>query len=193
MYARFLSLPAPRELLVLMLLLAAMWSTRFHYLDPAIDLPDASWAVFFLAGVLTRHWAIPALLLLNAGAIDYLALLDGVSSYCVTPAYPFLIPTYLTLWACGRWVPLAQLGSAQSLVRAAIALTLGVVGAFVISNASFYALAGYFEEMSALAYANAVARYFPGYLMSTALYSALALGFVVLVRAHASARSSRQP
>jgi hypothetical protein len=96
-----------REVFVVAALAAAMWLTRSHQIDDHfgsfIDLPDASWAVFFIAGVVGLRWWAPAALMLNAGVIDYLALLAGVSDYCVTPAYPFLIPTYLTLWASGRW------------------------------------------------------------------------------------------
>lgn len=48
---------------------------------------------------------------------------------------------------------------------------MGVAGAFIISNASFYALAGYFESMSLLQYTSSVAKYFPYFLENTALYT----------------------
>jgi hypothetical protein len=168
-----------REVFVVAALAAAMWLTRSHQIDDHfgsfIDLPDASWAVFFIAGVVGLRWWAPAALMLNAGVIDYLALLAGVSDYCVTPAYPFLIPTYLTLWASGRWSAFDLAAPARSLARVAIALALGVTGAFLISNASFYALAGYFGSMSPLHYASAVLRYLPHFVGSTAVYTAVAL------------------
>jgi hypothetical protein len=55
-----------------------------------------------------------------------------------------------------------------------LALAAGVIGAFIISNASFYALGGYFEHMPALQFANAVIVYLPRFLASTALYTLVA-------------------
>ncbi|MBM3153552.1 MAG: hypothetical protein FJZ96_15320, partial [Chloroflexi bacterium] len=44
-------------------LLAVMLATRFHHFGDALHLPDASWALFFLAGFyLARVW-LPVLLL----------------------------------------------------------------------------------------------------------------------------------
>lgn len=180
-----------RDWILLAVLAAAMWVTRSHQIDDHfgsfIDLPDTSWAVFFIAGLLALRWWAPAALMVNAGVIDYLALLGGVSDYCVTPAYPFLVPTYLTLWASGRWAAVDLAMNARSLARVAIALTAGVLGAFLISNASFYALAGYFETMSVLDYANAVLRYLPKFLESTAIYTVVAL---VVVFASEAVRAS---
>lgn len=180
-----------RDWILLAVPAAAMWVTRSHQIDDHfgsfIDLPDTSWAVFFIAGLLALRWWAPAALMVNAGVIDYLALLGGVSDYCVTPAYPFLVPTYLTLWASGRWAAVDLAMNARSLGRVAIALTAGVLGAFLISNASFYALAGYFETMSVLDYANAVLRYLPKFLESTAICTVVAL---VVVFASEAVRAS---
>jgi len=157
------------------LLAAAMWLTRSHHFATLTSLPDASWAAFFVAGLLGTRWPVPAALLLNAVVIDYLALLGGVSDYCVTPAYPFLAPTYFALWAAGSWAALQPPASARSIARTALALAIGVAAAFLISNASFYALAGYFDAMPALRYAESVARYFPSFLESTAIYTLVAV------------------
>jgi hypothetical protein len=82
------------------------------------------------------------------------------------------------LWGCGRWVQLEPLGTLRSLVRSAIALSIAVLGAFFISNASFYAFSGYFREMSVLTYAAAVVRYLPGYFEGTLIYAGVVLGGV---------------
>lgn len=164
-----------RTIFIALALLIAMWLTRSHHFASLDVLPDVSWAAFFIAGLFAAGWLVAAGLMLNAGLIDYLALLGGVSDYCVTPAYPFLIPTYLTLWAAGRWAGMPLDLHWRSLLRVATACVLGVPAAFVISNASFYAFAGYFADMSAFAYMLAVAGYFPAFLESTALYSLVAL------------------
>jgi hypothetical protein len=60
---------------------------------------------------------------------------------------------------------------------------VGVVSAFIISNASFYVLAGYFQQMSLLQYTNAVAAYLPQFVESTALY-VIAAGVVAYAWMH---------
>jgi hypothetical protein len=160
-----------RDWIAVVLLTLLMWGTRSHHFGSILHLPDASWAAFFIAGVMGTRVRVALWLMINAGVIDYLALRAGASSYCVTPAYVFLVPTYLTLWASGRWAATIFSWSVSSLAKAALALCVGVVGAFIISNASFYALAGYFREMSALQFANAIAGYLPHFLESTMLYT----------------------
>lgn len=58
--------------------------------------------MFFLAGFYLRaqtRWALP-LLILEAVVIDYCAIrYSGVSNYCVTAAYGFILPGYAALWA----------------------------------------------------------------------------------------------
>ena len=86
----------PRTSLVIALLLAAvMAATRFHHFGSAISLPDASLAIFFLAGFYLRSPLLFAGFLAEAALVDYLAITyGGVSDWCISPAYVFLIPTY---------------------------------------------------------------------------------------------------
>lgn len=169
-----------RELFIAASLLVGMWLTRARWLvsddhfGAGLSLPDASWALFFLSGLLTVRFLWPALLLASAITLDYLALRNGVSSYCVTPAYLFLVPTYLTLWGTGRWAAFDVGIGARAIARATVALIIGVVAAFLISNVSFYYLAGYFDRMPALVYADRVSRYLPHYLLTTAMYCGVA-------------------
>jgi len=165
---------ARRDWIAIALITLLMWATRSDHFASALHLADASWAVFFIAGIMGTRIRVALWLMINASVIDYLALRAGVSSYCVTPAYVFLVPTYLALWASGRWAATTFDWNAWSLLKAALALCLGVVGAFIISNASFYALGGHFEEMSALRFTIKVAVYFPRFLVSTALYTIVA-------------------
>jgi hypothetical protein len=181
-----------RDAVIGVLFVIAMWLTRSHEIVSVLKFPDVTLAAFFLAGIFTRRSFTPALLLINAALIDYVAIVHGgVSDYCVTPAYVFLIPTYLTLWGCGRWVQLQPVGTWRSLMRSAIALSLGVLGAFFISNASFYAFSGYFREMSALTYATSVVRYLPGYFEGTLIYAGVVLGSVAAWRGARELRTIR--
>lgn len=167
-----------RNTLIFSALALLMAATRYNHFGTAVSLPDASLAVFFLGGLyLARSgraaWAAFAFMLLEAWGMDYYATaFRGVSDWCITPAYSFLILTYASLWQGGRWLAhrleAGQAGIAQISGSALISVSL----AFLISNVSFYLLAGYFAEMTAGDYAAAVAQYYLPYLASAALYLA---------------------
>jgi hypothetical protein len=173
-----------RDWIAAVLFTMAMWATRSHYFATTLHLADASWAAFFVAGAMGTRVRVALWLMINASIIDYLALLSGVSSYCVTPAYVFLVPTYLTLWASGRWIAFTFIWNVASLLKTAVALNIGVCGAFIISNASFYVLGGYFKDMPVLRFTSAVAVYLPDFVESTALYS-MAAGVIAYAWQHA--------
>lgn len=143
-----------------------MTATRFHH----FLLPDASLAVFFLAGYFIGCGPFFAFLLLLAALIDWVAVtLMGVSDWCITPAYVFLIPTYGVVWLAGRW---CRRWSFWAPKLWTLAFGASVV-AFLISNLSFYAFSGYFEAMAFFEYFRRVARYFPPYAFSMLLYLAM--------------------
>lgn len=176
---------------VALLLALLMVATRFHHFGSAIHLPDASLAVFFLGGFYLRRPALIGCYLVEAALIDYLAItLGGVSDWCVTPAYAFLIPTYASLWFAGAWYARRHRMEWGTLAPFLSAIALGVSTAFLISNASFYLLSGYFPEMSWAEYAARVARYFPPYASAAVAYVVVAAGLHVLVT-FAEPRSQR--
>src|SRR3990167_728974 len=57
-------------------LAALMAATRDHHFCSALHLPDASLAIFLLAGFYLPRWAFPVLLV-EAGLADYLAINYG--------------------------------------------------------------------------------------------------------------------
>lgn len=149
--------------------------TRFHHEGTAYSLPDASWAVFFLLGLYIRSLAAFAGFVLGAFAIDYIAIAHmGVSDYCVTPAYGFLIPTYAALWWAGRWTQ-RHADTQAFLLHMALALVASVTVAFMISNGSFFLLSGRLDGADWVQYSLGVARDYPAYLGATAAYTGLAL------------------
>ncbi|RMD69839.1 MAG: hypothetical protein D6819_05865 [Gammaproteobacteria bacterium] len=142
-----------------------MAATRFHH----FDIPDASLAAFFLAGLFVPSALMLPLLLIEAFLIDYLAIAWlGVSSFCVTPAYAFLIPTYALMWAAGRR-SIPYLASGRLPAVAGLALGASLM-AFFISNASFYAFSGYFAETPLWDYAISVAPYALPYIGTSLAY-----------------------
>lgn len=173
---------------------ALMAATRFHHFGSAAYLPDASLAVFFLAGFYLRTaWALP-LLLLEAAAIDYLAIsVGGVSDWCITPAYALLVPTYASLWLGGRWYAHLYRPVGRTLLTLGGVLLLTASVAFLISNWGFYFFSGRFGEMNWLEYADQITRYFPLYVGGAFLYVALAAALHALSLALGATRLDRRP
>jgi hypothetical protein len=172
----------------LALLAMVMAATRFSPLAAVAHLQDASWAVFFVAGFyLASQWrlAFPALLA-EAVLIDYIAIRYlGVSNYCVTPAYWFLVPSYAALWAGGSWlrkhhsIDLRGLGSLTGSVGVAVSLC------FLISNASFYWIGGRVADRTWDGWiANLSIWYWPFLRMTLVYVAVTALIHVIVVQRH---------
>ncbi|MGQ0699789.1 MAG: hypothetical protein ACT4PZ_16295 [Panacagrimonas sp.] len=134
--------PTTPQLAILAGLVLLMLVTRF---DHFFSVPDASWAVFFIGGFYLRglaRWAFPALTV-EAVLIDWFATQQfGISAYCLTPAYAFLIPAHAVLWFGGAWLRTRQQLDLRSLALFATAAFVSVTAAYAISNGSFYWLGG---------------------------------------------------
>jgi hypothetical protein len=173
--------------LALALLMAA---TRFHHFGSALHLPDASLAVFFLGGLALRRAALFGGYLIQAALIDYVAIVHGgVSDWCVTPAYAFLLPAYACMWWAGVWCSGRRAAGLRSLAHLAVALLAATTLAFLISNAGFYAFSGYFSDVSWVEYSGRVAKYFLPYLGSSVAYVAAAAGVQTLLALAARSRA----
>ena len=180
-----------RTIAIFAALAALMAVTRFNHFGSAVALPDASLAVFFLGGLyLARMGRASAFafiaLILEAGLIDYYATsVQGVSDWCMTTAYWFLIPTYGSLWLVGRWFALrhSMAGSMGSKALAGLALVAWVASsfAFIFSNAAFYLFSEHFAEMSAIEYTARVAQYYVSYVSVALLYIACAVALHMAV------------
>lgn len=162
-------------------LILAMAATRYNHFGSAVSLPDASYAVFFLCGLYLAGFTrasrvVFVALLLEAGLVDYYATsVQGISDWCVTPAYWLLIPTYASLWFAGHWSATRYSMEGKGLIR--LALTAWAVSsfAFLFSNTSFYVFSGRFNDMTAMEYAARVAQYYGSYVSVALLYVACAV------------------
>ena len=169
--------------LTLSALALLMALTRSDHFGSAISLPDASLAVFYLAGIFTGGVMSFVLLLTEAALLDYIAITHWqVSDYCISPAYVFLIPTYAAMLFAGRWSAKYTTLNSHDLSRQFAYLLTAASIAFLISNGSFYLLSGKFPELSLIQYAERVAKYYPAYISSTLIYSLTILFFTKLVR-----------
>lgn len=164
-----MSLSFKHRLWILAALAAVMAATRMSHFGTAALLPDASLAVFLLAGVMGLSFSCFGLLMAAAFGIDVISAQTATEAgWCMTPAYFGLIPTYALLWGAGRWLARRH-ADFPAAISAAVALS-AVAAAFVVSNAFWYALSGTLGGMGVSSFALAVAKYFPPYLGSAALY-----------------------
>lgn len=126
-------------------LTALMVVTRSGHLGTTWSPPDASWAVLYLAGFYfcrEWRWALPTLLG-TAIAVNFIVSRDfGVSAYCVTMAYVFLVPAYALLWLGGVWMRRAYRHDVADLARGAASLGISASLCFFLTNVSFYWLGG---------------------------------------------------
>ncbi len=174
-------------------LAALMAATRMHHFGSALHLPDASLAVFMLAGFFIASPLFFAGLLLEAGVLDYVAIAHlGVNDYCVTPAYGFLIPTYAAMWFAGRYYARIHQPSWLSLGKFSGIAVAATSIAFVISNGAFYLFSGRQPGASLAEYGAQMAQYFPLYLTGCLLYLACAAALYALltVRAPVAAKAA---
>lgn len=167
-----MSIIAPRSQLVIGLSLALlMAATRSHHFAAIHHLPDASWAVFFLAGFYLRAlWALPVLLVL-AGASDYIAINSyNVSDFCMSPAYGLLVPAYAALWLAGRWYARQYRFQFGTFVSLAVAVLTAAIVSELLTGGGFYFLSGRFTDTTLTEFGARLVRYFPQALQGMALY-----------------------
>lgn len=170
-----LTLSNRRQLVIGLALAALMAATRGHHFATLQHLPGASWAVFFLAGVyLNRLWVFPALLA-EAAFLDFAAVTwGGVSSFCISPAYAFLLPAYGALWLAGRWYAARHRFRWNTLLPLGASLLAGAVICELFSSGGFYFFSGRFVDTTLAEFSVRLTKYFPPYLESLAFYVGLA-------------------
>jgi hypothetical protein len=177
-----------QQLAVGVVLAAFMAFTRSHHFAGLHHLPDASWAVFFLAGLYLRPaWTFPALCVLAATSDTIAISWGGVSSFCVSPAYAMLLPAYGALWMAGRWYAGRHSDSATTLLPLVLAVSAGSVTCELLSSASFYFFSGRYIDPSLTEFIPRLVKYFPHALSSLALY----IGAAAIVHAALAAVNGR--
>jgi hypothetical protein len=166
---------APRHQLLLGLFLTALMAATRGQHFAVISAPDASLAVFFLAGVWLRPaWAFPGLFGVSV-LIDALAIgRGGVSSACITPAYALLVPAYGALWAAGRWYAGHHRLAWSTLTPLVSAVVVGGTLAEVFSTGGYYLFSGAFAAPTLGGLIADVINYLPATLTHLAFYLGLA-------------------
>jgi hypothetical protein len=171
-----------KRLAAFLILATVMLATRQYHFG---ILPDASWAVFFLGGFYLTSYRAFAAFMVGAAAIDYIATQHlGVSSYCLSPAYVFLLPAYAALWFGGRWAGRDRdIEHARALVLLGVSLFVSVSVCFLLSNWSFYWLSGRVPAPSLAGWMANFRAWYPYFLSVPCAYVGLAaLAHVIGVR-----------
>lgn len=165
--------------------------TRSGHLGTAWSLPDASWAVLYLAGFYFGRqwrWALP-FLLCTAAAVDFIVIRDfGVSSYCVTVAYTFMIPAYSMLWWGGAWMRRRYRHEPRDLLRCAMSFALAASLCFFVTDGTFYWLGGRVAQPDLAGWWARIVHWYPDFLGVSFIY----IGMAAVLHA-ALARPVRSP
>ncbi len=168
-----------RSRLALFVVLAAvMAATRLNHFGLV---PDASWAVFFVAGFYLRgsaRWAFPALMAL-AVAVDYVVITGSGQSfwshYCMSPGYWFLVPAHAAMWLGGSLLRRSYRGlEPRALALLAVAVFASVATCHFFAQGGFYWLASAVAEPTVAGWAKNYADWFLPYLRNASLYIAIA-------------------
>jgi hypothetical protein len=163
---------------VFALLAVVMLATRVNHFSA---LPDASWAVFFIAGFYLRgsaRWAFPLLMAL-AVAIDYVVISgQGIaffSHYCVSTAYLFLLPAYAAPWLGGSWLRKHYDGlGARELGLLTGSCVVAASACFLLSNGSFYWISANVPVRSLGGWIENMGDWYLSYLWTTLVYVGIA-------------------
>ena len=155
----------------LVLLMAMTRGSHFNL----VNLPSASWAVFFLAGVLLRpRWVFPALFL-QATFMDVMSVgWSNAGHHCMTVAYWMLVPAYAALWFGGRLYARWHQDSLRSLPVLAGVMAVSALVCKLFSSGGFYFFSGRYAEPTLAGMVERIAIYYPQYLTTLAFYVAVA-------------------
>lgn len=171
--------------IALVLLMAMTRGSHFNL----VNLPSASWAVFFLAGVLLRpRWVFPALFL-QATFMDILSVgWTSAGHHCMTVAYWMLVPAYAALWFGGRLYAQWHQDNLRSVPVLGGVMAVSALVCQLFSSGGFYFFSGRYAEPSFSGMLERIAVYYPQYLSSIAFYVAVAAVLYAAFRAAAQLR-----
>jgi hypothetical protein len=176
--------PRSTNLALLAALLLLMIVTRMPMTGAAFHLQDASWAVFFLAGFYLKdqwRWAFP-LFMASAVVVDYIAIQYlGISNYCVTVAYWFIVPAYASLWFGGSWLRAKWSLDGRGAALLAASLFVSASACFLISNGTFYWIGDRVTQRSWSGWLDNLSAWYEPFVGTTFVYVAVAAVLHVIV------------
>ncbi len=91
-----------------------------------------------------------------------------------------MIPAYAALWLAPRALLAGFVPGVLGFAKLAFACVAGLAAFFVLSNIGYYFGGGFSVSMGAPEFARRVAQYFPYYLTSTLIYSAVGVSIAAV-------------
>jgi hypothetical protein len=171
-----LTLSKTNQIIIGAVLAALVLITRGDHFSALNNLPAASLAVFFLAGLYLRPtWAFAALLAMCVGSDFYAITAGGASSFCVTPSYGFLLPAYGTLWLAGRWFNNQYSFSGKTLLPLVGSVAVAAFVSELFSSGGFYFFGGRFADPTVAVFGERLMKYFPQQLEGIGFWLVTAL------------------
>lgn len=186
-----LTLSKTNQIIIGAVLATLVLITRGDHFAALNNLPSASLAVFFLAGLYLRPtWVFPALLALCVGSDFYAITAGGVSSFCVTPSYGFLLPAYGALWMAGRWFNTKYSFSSKALLPLVGSVAVSAMVSELFSSGGFYFFGGRYADPTFAVFGERLMKYFPQQLEGIGFWLGTALVVhVVFVLANGESRA----
>ena len=161
--------------IILFVLSILMLLTRSSHSISLEILPNASWAIFFIGGFYLRRAGWFLFFLMQAFLLDLVAVTwGGVSNFCVSPAYPFLLPAYAALWFSGRWYASHFILARNNIPVFIFSIFSGALVCELFSSGGFYFVSGRFADISLTGFAERFIIYFPSSLGNLLFYVAIA-------------------
>lgn len=170
-----LTLSKTQQILIGVALAALIIVTRGHHFASINSLPSASLAVFFLAGLYLRPAIMfPALLALCTGLDLYSVYFQGVSNFCVTPAYGFLLPAYGSMWLAGRWFAKQYSFSTKAILPLVGSATVAGALSELFSSGGFYFFGGRYPDPTIVEFGARLLKYAPRQFENISFWLAVA-------------------
>ena len=174
-----MTLSRSQQLIIAGLLALLMFMTRGHHFASVDALPSASWAIFFLAGLYLSSAAWFPVFLAMAAGLDIASVLLGggqlSTSFCMSPAYGFLIPAYGSLWMAGRWYASKYQFNAATLLLLVGSVLVAATAATLFSGGGFYFFSGRYPDPTFTEYTQRFIQYFPKNLAVMSFYLVVAM------------------
>jgi len=179
------------QIIIGMVLATLVFITRGDHFSSLNNLPSASLAVFFLAGLYLRPtWVFAALLALCVGIDFYAIIAGGVSSFCITPAYGSLLPAYGVLWLASRWFNKRYSFSGKTLLPLIGSVAVSAMASELFSSGGFYFFGDRFPDPTFTVFGERLMHYFPQQLEGIGFWLGTALVMhVVFVLANSESRA----
>jgi hypothetical protein len=157
-----------------------MMFTRGNHFPTLAELPDASWAIFFLIGFYFSNLIFLTLAIAQFVLIDYFVVTKlGVGDYCYTSAYFFLPLAYSTLWVAGKWLSKHWEPNFRGMINFFIAGFLGILACEIISSGSFNLINQ--TQANGFDLIELLVKYFPNALKITFGYLFIVIAIQVII------------